>query len=125
MYRCSASPRLLGRSPPSGRLQRAVRVVGAEEVGVADEEALFVVVGIDEPAGDAVGAVADDFAGLGFEDIHAVHFYAQLAVLLGDQLDVRLAEDDEEVALAGVLESRPCVGRRSCGPSARGCGPVC
>lgn len=28
---------------------------------MADEEALFVVVGIDEPAGDAVGAVADDF----------------------------------------------------------------
>jgi hypothetical protein len=42
----------------------AVRVVGAEEVGVADEEAFFVVVGVDEPAGDAVGAVADDFAGL-------------------------------------------------------------
>ena len=41
------------------RLQRAVGIVRAEEVGVADEEALFVVVGVDEPAGDAVGAVAD------------------------------------------------------------------
>ena len=40
-------------------LQRAVGIVGAEEVGVADEEAFFVVVGVDEPAGDAVGAVAD------------------------------------------------------------------
>ena len=40
------------------RLERAVGVVGAEEVGVADEEALLVVVGVDEPAGDAVGAVA-------------------------------------------------------------------
>ena len=63
-------------------LQRAVGVVGAEEVGVADEEAFFVVVGVDEPAGDAVGAVADDFAGVGVEDIHAVHLHAQLAVLL-------------------------------------------
>ena len=68
-----------------GGLQRAVGIVGAEEVGVADEEAFFVVVGIDEPAGDAVGAVADDFAGLGFEDIHAIHLYAQLAVLLGEE----------------------------------------
>jgi len=37
------------------RLQRAVGIVGAEEVGVTDEEALFVVVGVDEPAGNAVG----------------------------------------------------------------------
>src|SRR4051812_6287456 len=46
------------------RLQRAVRIVGTEEVGVADEEAFFVVVRVDEPAGDAFGAVAADFAGL-------------------------------------------------------------
>ena len=43
-----------------GRLERLVRVVCAEEVGVADEEALLVVVGIDEPAGDAVGVVTAD-----------------------------------------------------------------
>ena len=43
-----------------GRFEGFVRVVGAEEVGVANEEALFVVVGIDEPAGDAVGAVTAD-----------------------------------------------------------------
>jgi hypothetical protein len=42
-----------------GGLERLVGVVGAEEVGVADEEALFVVVGVDEPAGDALGAVAE------------------------------------------------------------------
>ncbi len=36
--------------------QGAVGVVLAEEVGVADEEAFFVVVGVDEPAGDAFGA---------------------------------------------------------------------
>ena len=53
-------------------LERAVGIVRAEEIGVADEEAFFVVVGVDEPAGDAVGAVADDFAGLRFEHIHAM-----------------------------------------------------
>ena len=35
----------------------AVGVVGAEEVGVADEEALLVVVGVDEPAGDPLVAI--------------------------------------------------------------------
>ena len=55
-----------------GRFQGAVGIVGTEEVGVADEEALFVVVGVDEPAGDAFGAVAADFAGLRVEDIDAV-----------------------------------------------------
>ena len=44
------------------------------------------------------------FAGLGFEHVHAVHLHAQLAVLFRQEGDVRLAEDDEEVALAGVLE---------------------
>ena len=41
-----------------GGLERRVGIVGAQEIGVADEEALFVVVGVDEPAGDAFGAVA-------------------------------------------------------------------
>ena len=39
-----------------GGLEGLVGVVGAEEVGLADEEALLVVVGVDEPAGDAVRA---------------------------------------------------------------------
>ena len=47
------------------RLADFVRVVGAEEIGMAHEEALLVVVGIDEPAGDAVGAVTADLAGVG------------------------------------------------------------
>ena len=34
-----------------GGLQRLVRVTGSQEVGVADEKRLFVVVGVDEPAG--------------------------------------------------------------------------
>ena len=38
-----------------GSLELGVGVVGAKEIGVADEEALAVVVGVDEPAGDVVG----------------------------------------------------------------------
>ena len=55
-----------------GGLQRLVGIVGAQKVGVADEEALLVVVGVDEPAGDAVGAVAADFAGVGMEHVHTI-----------------------------------------------------
>ena len=55
-----------------GGLEGFVRVVGAEEVSVAHEEALFVVVGIDEPAGDAVSVVAADFTGVGVEHVDAV-----------------------------------------------------
>ena len=69
-----------------------------------DEEALFVVIGIDEPTGDAVGTVAEDLAGLGVEDVHTVHLHAQFAVLFRQDVYVRLAEDDEEVTFAGVLE---------------------
>jgi len=69
---------------------------------VADEEAFFVVVGVDEPAGDAFGAVGSDFAGLGVEDIDAVDLDLDLAVVGFEDVDIRLAEDDEQVALAGV-----------------------
>jgi hypothetical protein len=34
---------------------------------MTDEEAFFVVVGIDKPTGDAVGSAGFDFAGLGTE----------------------------------------------------------
>lgn len=39
---------------------------------MADKEALLVVVGVDEPAGDTLGAVGADFAGLGMENVYAV-----------------------------------------------------
>ena len=67
-------------------LSALVGIVRAEEVGVADEEALLVVVGVDEPAGDAVGAVAADLAGVGVEDVDAVDLHPHLAV--------RLRQDD-------------------------------
>lgn len=55
-----------------GGLESFVGVVGTEKVSVAHEEAFLVVVGVDKPAGDAVGVVATDFSGVGVEDIHAV-----------------------------------------------------
>ena len=66
-----------------GGFEGFVGVVGAEEVGVANEEAFFVVVGVDEPAGDAVGTVAADFAGVGMEHVDAVH--GDLCLVVGGQ----------------------------------------
>ena len=43
---------------------------------MADEETFAVVVGVDEPAGDAFGAVAANFAGARVEYIDAVYFDA-------------------------------------------------
>ena len=47
------------------RLEGLVWIVGAKEVGVPHEEALLVVVGVDEPTGDTVRAVTADLAGVG------------------------------------------------------------
>ncbi len=87
-----------------GRPEGFVRVVGAEEIGMAHEEALLVVVGIDEPAGDAVSAVTADLASVGVEHVDAFDFYLYLTVIRIEDVDVGFAEDDEEVAFAGVFE---------------------
>ena len=55
-------------------LERLVGVVRAQEVSVADEEAFFVVIGVDEPAGNPVRAVAANLSGVGMEDIDTVEF---------------------------------------------------
>jgi hypothetical protein len=88
-----------------GALELAVGVVGAEEVGVADEEALAVVVSVDEPAGDVVGRGTADLAGRRVVDIDALHFDNELAIGVVGDGDVGLAEDHEQVAGPGVLES--------------------
>ena len=87
-----------------GRFQCLVGIVGAQKVGLADEETLLVVVGIDEPAGDAVGVDGADIAGLGVEDIHSVDLDLNLSVLCIDDFDIGFAEDDEEIPLAGILQ---------------------
>lgn len=87
-----------------GGFQGFVGIALAEEIGVADEKAFAVVVGVDEPAGDVVGFAGDDFAGGGVEDVDAVHFDAVAAVRVFQEIDIGFAEDDEEVALAGIFE---------------------
>ena len=79
----------------------------AKEVGLAHEEALAVVVAVDEPAGDVVGFVATDFAGGGVEHINTVNLYLDLIGLsIGtsriEDVDVGFAEDHKQVALAAV-----------------------
>src|SRR5689334_4949408 len=79
--------------------ERFVWVVRAQKIGVAYEEAFFVVVGVNEPAGDSLRAVAANFAGVGMEYVYAFHLNANLARLailasLKD-FDIRLAEDHE------------------------------
>ena len=55
-----------------GGFQGGVGIVGAEEISVADEETFLVIVGVDEPAGDAVGTIAANFTGVRVEDVDAV-----------------------------------------------------
>jgi hypothetical protein len=86
------------------RPESAVRVVLAEEIGVANEETLFVVVGVDEPAGDSLGAVAADFARVGMKHVDSLDLHPKLAVLLRQHVDVGFAEDDKQIALARILE---------------------
>ena len=68
------------------------------------EEAFFVVVGVDEPAGDPIYTVAADFAGIGVEHIHAVDLDSQAAFGFENN-DARLAEDDEGLPLPVFLRS--------------------
>ena len=88
------------------RLQRLVGIVRAQEIGVAYEEALPVVVGIHEPAGDAVRPVAAHLARVRVKHVDSVDPYHDLAVVRVEEIDVRLAENDEQVALARVFQVR-------------------
>ena len=97
-------PRLLVDLGFERGFERAVGIVCAEEIGVADEEAFLVVVGVDEPAGDAFGAVAADFAGLGSKTSTPFTLTRSCSSFSRQERDVGLAEDDKEVAFAGVLE---------------------
>lgn len=57
-----------------GGLGGFVGIAGAEKIGMADEEAFFVVIGIDEPAGDAFGSAGADFAGVGVKNVPPLIF---------------------------------------------------
>ncbi len=45
-----------------------------------------------------------DFTGDWMEHVHAVDLHAQRTILLLQQIDIRLAEDHEQITLAGVLQ---------------------
>ena len=49
-----------------------VRIVLSQKVGVPDEKALLVVVGVDEPTGNTIRPVASDFTGIGVEYVDPV-----------------------------------------------------
>jgi hypothetical protein len=66
---------------------------------VAQASASISALRVDEPAGDVVGAVAADSAGVGVENVDAVEFDLEHDLGGGEQVDVGFAEDDEEVAL--------------------------
>jgi len=71
---------------------------------LADEEAFFVVVRVDKPARDSFGSIAANFARIRMEYVHTVDFHLNLVILRFDDVDVRLAKDHEEIALARVLQ---------------------
>ena len=54
------------------RLERFVRIVRAEEIGVTHKKTLRIVIGVNEPAGDAVRAVAPNLARVGMKNINTV-----------------------------------------------------
>jgi hypothetical protein len=71
---------------------------------MADEETFFVVIGVDELAGDAVGVVAVDLAGVGWKTSATLSLTCHWVVFEWDEIDVGFAEDDEEVGFVGFLE---------------------
>ncbi len=64
---------------------------------MTNEEAFFVVIRVDKPAGDSVWTVADDFAGLRFEYVHAFDANSHFFLLEVFNFDVWFAEDNEQI----------------------------
>ena len=62
---------------------------------MADEEALLVVVGVDEPVGDSIGAVAADLARVGVKHVHTVNLDLDLPGRGIEDVDIRFAKDDK------------------------------
>ena len=70
---------------------------------MADKEAFLIIVSVDEPAGNAIGAARLNLAGLGFEYVHPVDLHLHL-IAVRDDLDVGFTEHHEQVPGAGVLQ---------------------
>lgn len=67
---------------------------------MVDEEAFAIVVAIQQPADNAVRVVGASRTGGGGKKVHAVYLHTMLAVVLGQQVDIRLTEDHEQADLA-------------------------
>src|SRR5689334_4619537 len=63
-----------------GGLECLIGIVRPEEVGVADEETLLAVIGIDEPAGELVRVAPFDLPELWLEHIDPLHPYLYLPI---------------------------------------------
>jgi hypothetical protein len=63
-----------------GRFQGGVRVVLAQKIGVADEKALAVVVGVQKPAGNPLRPVAPHLPSRRLEDVDPQYLHLIIAV---------------------------------------------
>ena len=79
-------------------LERLVRIVRAQKIRVPNEEAFFVVVGVDKPARDPVRVVAADLARCWIEHVDSVNLQLDLTIARRQDLDVRF--DPKAVVMA-------------------------
>lgn len=98
------APRLLVDLRLQCGFERGIGIIRAQEIGVADEEAFFVVIGVDELGGDAFGVIAANVPRVWIEHVNAVHLHADFLAAIIEDFDIRLSEDDEHVAAAGVFQ---------------------
>ena len=84
--------------------ERLVRIIRAHEIGAADEEALLVVIGVDEPCGDVALATGANLAGLGVEYVNSQNFDHDVSLIIEIPCDIGFAENDEQVACTGVFQ---------------------
>ena len=89
---------------PQHSFEFGIWFLGSCEVGVAHEEALAVVIGIDESAGNVVGGGTANLASGRIIDIDALDRGDELVILLLLDVHVWLAEDHEKVASACLFE---------------------
>src|SRR5713101_7768345 len=84
---------------PERPLELVVGFLRTSEVCVTHKEALAVVIGVDEPAGNVVGGSAANLPGGRIVDIYALDF-GDDPILPRLDLHIRLTENHEEVARA-------------------------
>ena len=68
------------------------------------EEALLVIISINEPAGYSLSAVAAYLACIWMEDVNAVYLDLNLSAFSVQNIYIRFTKDYEQVSLAGVLK---------------------